>query len=162
VKLSDKETVMHTLRLIGLDTIVSASRDIGANEDTSAQLGKYPRLEAGGKCSFNFALPFHRPVRWAARQDWPREEQLPDGRRVIKQMRDRNRTTYEGTKLGGWSFLDRAVKYPACRECGAAMTNLVFHISEDDVLPYDWEDTSPHVVLQCPAHYAEMAFMFLC
>jgi hypothetical protein len=153
---------MDTLRLIGLDTLVSTSADIGPNEDTSAQLAKCPRLEADGTCSFDFALPFHRPVRWRARQDWPSEEQCADGGRVTKH----DSGTYAGTKLGGWPHRGSShcavVKYPACRECGSDMTNLVFHISEDDVLPYDWGDSAPHIVLQCPAHYAEMAFQFLC
>ncbi len=156
-----------TLRLIGLDTLVLTSTDIGPNEDTTTQLAKCMRLADDGTCLFDFALPFHRPVRWRASQDWPTEEQLADGSRRVAKPDGGGGPTYAGTKLGGWTYHKwshggAVVKYPACRECGRDMTNLVFHISEDAVLPYDWGDSAPHIVLQCPAHYAELAFQYLC
>jgi hypothetical protein len=42
------------------------------------------------------------------------------------------------------------------------MTNLVFNVGADCVLPYDWGDTGAHRVLQCPSHYDELAFSFTC
>jgi hypothetical protein len=38
------------------------------------------------------------------------------------------------------------------------MTNLVFNISEDEAIPWDWGDNGTGQIMQCPTHLDVLAF----
>lgn len=158
----DKD-VKEKLELTGLDKKVALMADAAANEDPAAQLARRPhghqdRVDNGTLMEH---FPLKRLVKWVAQDDWPNFMERPE---LVTEHHDEAEVAalpqdaYYSCKLGGYAPWVQAVDYASCPECDAPMTNLVFNISEDEAIPWDWGGNGTGQIMQCPTHLDVLAF----